>query len=280
MIWLIAISIATFLAAYLLVRHGHGPLMRWLARQEQRYERVLVHHLLLTVNPRWALAATLGTMMLAAFIAAVMTRSVVAGLLVGAVAWLLPHLIFRHLEQKRRQRLERQLPEGLTTLASAARAGLNLVQAMELLTKHHNAPIRQEFTQILREYQMGLHLDQALKNASDRIGSPMYRLTFKAIEMHRLRGGDTAESLDRIADAVRDIERLEGKLDALTAQGRSQAAMMAVMPLVFLAILYLINPAGVALLFLEPLGRILLLGVGLAIAVAFAWIRRIMAIDL
>jgi tight adherence protein B len=119
-----------------------------------------------------------------------------------------------------------------------------------------------------------------MRNASDRIGSPLYRLTFTAIETHRIRGGDLAESLDRIADSIRDIQRLEGKLDALTAQGRSQAMMMAVMPLVFLGILYLINPEGVVLVFTTSIGNILLLLVALLIGLAFVWIRRIMAIDI
>ena len=56
--------------------------------------------------------------------------------------------------------------------------------------------------------------------------------------------------------------------------------MMAVMPIVFLVILYMINPQGVELLFTTAVGRMLLLGVVLAVALAFLWIRRIMAVDI
>jgi len=184
------------------------------------------------------------------------------------------------MEQKRRTLLEVQLVDGLTTLASGTRAGLNLVQAMELLEQNHTGPIKQEFGAILREYSMGLDLTQAMRNASERIGSPLYRLTFTAIEMHRLRGGDTGESLDRIADSIREIQRLEGKLDALTSQGRMQAVMMAVMPLVFLFIMYMIMPDQVGLLFSDSVGRLILMAVIVAIVIGFLWIRKIMTIDI
>jgi tight adherence protein B len=275
-----SISVLAFVAMYLLAKHGYGPIMRWLKRQEQSYDRVLRQQLLMEVSPRLALTTALTGVVALGIVGALLTASPIGGLILAVIAFFVPHMLIRHMEEKRRQRLDQQLVDALTTLASAARAGLNLVQAMELLTKNHTGPVRQEFAQILREYQMGLDLNQAMHNASDRIGSGMYRLTFTAVEIHRRRGGDLADSLDRIADSIRDIQRLEGKLDALTAQGRSQAMMMAVMPVVFLGILYVINPEGTMLLFATATGRLILLGVALAIILAFIWIRRIMAIDI
>jgi tight adherence protein B len=274
------ISLLVFLAALMLARYGVGPITRWLKRQEQSYDRVLRQQLLMDVNPRLALTIALSGVIVLGVIGALLTASPLGGLALAVVAFFAPHMFIRHMEEKRRQRLDQQLVDGLTTLASAARAGLNLVQSMELLTKNHTGPIKQEFGQVLREYHMGLDLNQALRHASDRIGSSMYRLTFTAVEIHRRRGGDLADSLDRIADSIRDIQRLEGKLDALTAQGRSQATMMAVMPLVFLGILYVINPEGTTLLFTTATGRLILLAVALVIVLAFIWIRRIMAIDI
>ena len=276
----ITLSLFVLAAAFLVVRFGWGPLAWWMRRQQTAYDRVFRRQLLIDLEPRTALGLHIGGIVIAVLVGYFISQSIVIGLVLGAVAFFIPHLIIRHLETKRRQRLETQLVDGLTTLASGTRAGLNLVQAMELLAANHRGPIQQEFSQILREYGMGLDLNQAMRGASDRIGSPLYRLTFTAIEMHRLRGGDTGESMDRIAESIREIHRLEGKLDAITAQGRSQAWMMAVMPLVFLLILYAINPAGVQLLFTTNIGRIILLFVVGLIVLGFLWIRRIMRVDI
>jgi tight adherence protein B len=277
---LVLASACAFTAVYLLVRYGREPVRRFLARQEMMYDRVLRRQLLLEVHPRAAVGLAVGSIVAAGLLGLLLGNSVLLGLVFAVVACFVPQLILKHMEQKRRERLERQLIDGLMTLASGVRAGLNLVQAMELIANSHKGPMQQEFAQLLREYHLGLDLNQALRNASNRIGSQLYRLTFTAIEMHRVRGGDTGVSLDRIAESIREIQRLEGKLDALTAQGRFQAMMMAALPPVFLLILWGMDPDAVSMLFVEPAGRLLLLGVAGLIALGFVWIRKIMAIDI
>lgn len=276
----LGISLMTLIAVFLLVRFGYQPARAFIAAQRQMYDQVLRRQLLINIEPTTAMLMALSGIVIAVFVGIVVVDSVVAATALGVGALFLPQLILKHLATKRREKLESQLVDSLTTLSAGVRAGLTLVQSMQLLVKQHIGPVRQEFGQILREYEMGMELTQAMRNASDRIGSRIYRLTFTAVEMHRLRGGDTAESLDRIAESVREIQRLEGKLDALTSQGRTQAWMMAAMPVVFLLILYAIDSEGVTQMFVDPLGRLILLIVIIAIAIAFAWIRKIMAVDI
>jgi tight adherence protein B len=276
----ILLSGLTLLSTYMLVRYGWELVARWVREQIARYDRVLRHQLLLDIDPRLAFGAVVGLVVVLGLCTAAVLGNWLWFIVGGAVGAFLPTMIVRHLETKRKQRLERQLVDGVMALASGVRAGLNLIQAMELLVTNAIGPIKQEFAQLLREYQMGLELNQAMRNASNRIGLSNYRLLFTAIEMHRLRGGDTGESLDRIAESIREIQRLEGKLDALTAQGRTQARMMAAMPLLIMGIFYMIDPEGVGMLFTEPMGRLVLLIAAALILCGFLWIRRIMAVDI
>ena len=276
---LLAINILIFAAVFLLVRYGRAPWLAFQHRQELGYDRVMRRQLMLDVEPRqvfWMVVGGIGAVTLIVFL---LTFNLFVAVIVGAVAYFIPSLVVRHLEQKRRAKLDSQLIDGLTTMSAGVKAGLNLVQSMEMVRDNHTGPIHQEFSQMLREYQMGRDMNQAMRAASNRIGSPLYRLTFTAIEMHRVRGGDSGESMDRLAEAVREIKKLEGKLDAITAQSRSQASMMAIMPLVFLVILWFIDPEGIRLLFTETLGRGILIFCGLLILGAFVWIRKIMAVD-
>jgi tight adherence protein B len=273
-------SVAAGLAVFLFVRYGIGPGLGWYRRQLERYEHVLRQQLLLDVPPQGAFVLAMGVVGLMFVFGWLVVGTVTWGLACAAVAFFLPYALMKHLEQKRRLRLERQLVGGLTSIASGVRAGLNLVQAIQLVADNHTGPIAQEFGQIMREYHMGRDLHDAMRSAANRIGSPLYRLTFTAIEMHRLRGGDTGESMDRISESIREIERLEGKLDALTSQGRTQAWMMAVMPVVFLGIFWVIDPEGVSMLFTERFGQLMLIGVAILIVLAFFWIRKIMAVDI
>jgi tight adherence protein B len=280
LLYQITISLLMFAAVFLFVQYGWTTTRVWFTRMEWWYDRVLVQQLLLQVNPRMAV----GLSILGVVLVGLMTYQVMGHypwFFIGTAAGaLLPSLVVRHLAQKRVERLESQLVDGITTLASGVRAGLNLVQSMELLARTAAPPISQEFAQLLREYAMGLDLNQAMRNTANRIALSNYRLLFTALEMHRTRGGDSGESLDRIAESVREVQRLQGKLDALTSQGRTQAWMMAVTPAFFAVVLYTIDPQGVSRMFSETLGRVLLLISAGLVVVAFLWIRRIMAIDI
>ncbi len=270
----------TGVSVYLLVRYGGETFRLMTQRLERRYGRILNQELLLNIKPRTAVYFALAIVIVPGLLFAVVLEHVGFFLLGGALGIFVPALILRYLERRRKNKLELQLVDSITTLASGVRAGLTLVQAMELLVQNTKPPIRQEFEQLLREYGMGMELNQAMRNAADRVGSQHYRLLFTAIEMHRIRGGNTGESLDRIAESIREIQRLEGKLDAVTSQGRQQARMMAIFPMIILLILYWIMPADVSLLFTDPLGRLILLFIVAMIAVGFYWIRRIMSIDI
>ena len=275
-----ALSIMLFGGVMMAVRYGYGPGYKWLKQQTAYYDRVLCRQLMLEVDPLTAVA-----MHLIGVLVVLAVGSVIAGVMIGVVlaglSAFVPYLLIRHLEAKRRQYLEVQLIDGLASLASGVRAGLNLVQSIQLLVQNQRGPIKQEFGQILREYEMGMDLNMAMRGASNRIGSPLYRLTFTAIEMHRVRGGDSGESMDRIAESIREIQRLEGKLDAITAQGRAQANFMAAMPIVIIVMmLTFIMPDETEMLFTRMEGRIMLLLAGCLIVTGYLWIRKIMQVDI
>jgi tight adherence protein B len=277
---LITISVLTFAAVFGAMSFGYPYLRAGLADIEQWFTRVLVHQLLIDISPRIAMVMSAIAIVTLGFIASQLAGHPAWFFIGAAVGALAPYAVVRALQEKRRERLERQLVDGITTLSSGVRAGLNLVQSIEMLVNNALAPIRQEFAQLLREYQMGVNLNHAMRHTADRIGSSHYRLLFTALEMHRRRGGNTADSLDRICDAVREIQRLEGQLDAVTAGSRYQAYSIALMPVVLLAILYMVNPEGVSFLFVDPVGRILLLATAALIVGAYVWIRKIMNVDI
>ncbi|MFA7236519.1 MAG: type II secretion system F family protein [Phycisphaeraceae bacterium] len=279
-IQLILLSLAMFASVFLLVRFCGPPLLILARKQERRLDDVLNRQLLLDIPPRASLISIGVGMIVIGMICAALAANWVWFFPGAAVTIVLPNLVINHLETKRRKRLEEQIIDGVTAMSSGVRAGLNLVQSMQLLVKNATGPIQQEFAQLLREYELGVDLNQAMLNTAERIGSSPYRLLFSAISAHRTRGGDVAQSLDRIADAIREIQRLEGKLQSLTAQGRNQAGMMALMAVAIGGIGYLLAPEETAGVIEDPRGRLILLIAAFLVTVGFLWIRKIMSVDI
>jgi tight adherence protein B len=279
--WLIATTVAIFVATAAAVRYGWEPLKAVILRQEARYDRTLRGQLLMDVKPRSITVLTVVAMLVLGFIGYVLFDHVIAVILFGSVGIWVPAVVMKVQARRRLEKLEGQLVGGIQTLCSGVRAGLNMVQAMELVDRDGPAPLREEFAHMLREYEYGIPLDEAMDNAAERIGSGDFRLLFAALHTHRERGGDLGDTLDRIAESIREIQRLENQVKTLTAQGRATARWLGLMPLVVLGILYLIvSPEGVKSLFVDDFGKLLLLIMAILNVAGFLWIRKIMAIDI
>ncbi len=280
--WMVAIlfNVLIFAAVFGAVMIGARPLRQLVRRQEEYYESVLRDKLLIDVNPRSATVLTGIGIVVLGLIGYAVTGSDVGAIGGLAVGFVLPYAVLYYLRRKRLRRLEDQLVSGIQTISSSVRAGLNLVQAMEMVARDGPVPLRQEFTHLLREYEFGVPLDEAMANAAGRIGSSDFRLLFSALQTHRERGGDLGETLDRISASIREIQRLEKRVETLTAQGRTSARWLGAMPAAVLLILYFINSESVLSLFRDDLGKaILMVIVGLNV-VGFLWIRKIVAIDI
>ena len=259
---------------------GAKPFLSFLRQREREYDVVLRRRLLIDVNPRLAAWASIGLgPMLAVFVYAVFP-SLVLAFAVAVLGVFLAVFIVRHLSQRRMRKLEDQLVGGIQTLASGVRAGLNLVQAMQLVARDGPKPLRQEFEHLLREYEFGMSLDEAMRSAAVRIGSGDFRLLFAALLTHRERGGDLGQTLDRIAESIREIQRLESRVEALTAQGRATARFLGVFPLIMLGILRLITPESVKALFEDPVGKGILMVILALTMFGYVWIRKIMQVDI
>ena len=278
---LLANSAVMFVATGVGVFLGYKPLRQAILLQENQYGTVLRNNLLLNIKPRVATFLTgVGIVVLAAIGYGMSGHPL--GMLLGAVVGLfLPTAVLRILSKRRLKKLELQLVGGVQTLASGVRAGLNLIQSMELVARDGPVPLRQEFQHLLREYEYGIPLEEAMDNCAARIGSGDFRLLFAALQTHRERGGDLGETLDRIGESIREIQRLESRVETLTAQGRATARWLGAMPVAVLLIIYfLVDKHGVISLFHDDLGKLVLLTIVVLNIVGFLWVRKIVSIDI
>jgi tight adherence protein B len=204
--------------------------------------------------------------------------SIWAGLVVALAVAAIPWLVIRRIAEKRRVQIEDQLADAMVSFSSAVRSGLSLPQALEILSQQCPRPIQQEFRQIFGEYRMGKTLEVCLREARERLRSQNFALFAAALEASRSSGGRLNETVERIAISVRELQRLERKLQAETAQARKSALYMACAPPFILAVYYVFfDPLQTTRLFTEPAG-IMMLGLAATLNIsAYLLARRILA---
>jgi tight adherence protein B len=206
--------------------------------------------------------------------------SLIFAVLVAALMAAAPWYLLRRLAERHRQKIEDQLADAMVALANAVRAGLSLAQSLEILAAQCPKPINAEFHQIVAEYNMGKPLERTLTEAKERLRSENFALFAAALLASHQSGGRLNETVERIAQSVLELQRLERKVLAETAQARKSAVYMALAPAFILVVYYFVDPNNTKLLFTNMYGQMLLAAAVVLNLLAYVWARAILNPDI
>lgn len=202
---------------------------------------------------------------------------VVVGAAIGIL--ILPRWLTKRLKKKRFETFERQLPDSLLMISGSMRAGAGVNMAIESMVAETRPPLSQEFDLMLREMRVGVDFDTALTNMERRVPIQDFVMVVSAMRIAREVGGNLADILESIADTVRKKHVMEGKIDALTAQGKIQGLVMTCLPLFLMAALYKMEPEAMAPLFQTPMGWGVLVVIAIMEILGYIFIQKIVTID-
>lgn len=210
--------------------------------------------------------------------AVVLGRPLVFGAAVGVALAAAPwwFIGFRH--DKRLRRLEQQFPEALDMMARAMRAGHALSVAIKMCGDELPGPLGPELRELSDEVTLGIPFNDALQGLVHRV--PLRDVTFLAVALtvQRETGGNLAELLDKLAHLMRERFKLVGDVRVKSAEGRLSAWILGLLPFGMGALLSLLNPDAIALLWTDATGRTWLVRIAVLMGVGIFWITRIVRV--
>ena len=122
---------------------------------------------------------------------------------------------------------------------------------------------------MVRDEQLGVPLEDALRPLGQRMDCRDIEQVALVATLNQRSGGNMADVIDRVADAVRERADLRRELQSLTGQARLSRGIVTALPPGMLAVISLINPG-----YERPLlhgGGQLVLGVAI-VMVAAGWL--------
>jgi tight adherence protein B len=204
----------------------------------------------------------------------------------GLVGFVLPRMWLNRRKNGRLGAFNKALPDTITLIANALRAGSSFLQAIELVVRESRPPISTEFGRVIREVNLGLPFDQALENMVRRVRSDDLELMATAISIQHQVGGNLAEILDSIAYTIRERVRIKGEIRTLTAQQRLSGYVVGFLPIGLAGFLFVAAPGFMDPMFQNPpeilglpAGVIILILGGVMMFIGFMLIRRIVDIE-
>ncbi|WP_233610304.1 type II secretion system F family protein, partial [Corallococcus sp. AB049A] len=192
----------------------------------------------------------------------------------------LPMLLVKHYRKRRIKKFNVQLVDALQAMANAFKAGLTFPQAIEHVAREAMPPLSQEFGLFVKEVKLGVPLEEALINMGKRVGSDDLELVVVSTNIARQLGGNMAEMFETISTVIRERFRLEGKIDALTSQGKLQGWIVAAMPAVLGMVLNYMRPDLMEPMMNHIFGYILVTLIAIMEIMGILIIRRIVNIDI
>ena len=233
----------------------------------------------LFIDPRQMLVLNVASMCLLGILSYIIFNPI---LCVGATifGFFLPMLMVKHYRKRRIKKFNVQLVDALQAMANAFKAGLTFPQAIEHVSREAQPPLSQEFGLFVKEVKLGVPLEEALVNMAKRVGSDDLELVVVSTNIARQLGGNMAEMFETISTVIRERFRLEGKIDALTSQGKLQGWIVAAMPAVLGMVLNSMRPDLMEPMMNHLFGYILVTLIAIMEILGILIIRRIVNIDI
>lgn len=236
----------------------------------------------LTISPgefvfaRFGLALILGVIPVFVIPSVMAYVVAVAGLVVG---YNLPKIWLNRRRKQRIDKLNQQLPEALTIISNALKAGFGLLQALNNAAEHLPHPISTELSRTIHEMNVGSSVEEAMVGLSERSGSYDLDIVVTAILVQRTVGGNLGEILDTVAGTMRERIRIRGEIQTLTAQQKLTGIVIGMLPIGVGVMFQIMSPGYVAPLFQTLLGQIMLGTAAVLEVVGVMIIQRILNIE-
>ncbi len=183
----------------------------------------------------------------------------VAILLGVVLGFVLPSLVIRFLQVRRKAKFQKQLFDALTSLTQSLKAGLSFLQALEVLVEEMSPPISQEFGMVVKENKMGMPLEESFARLSKKMDLEDLDMITAAILVARETGGNLTDVFSHLSETIRSKQKLADQVKTLTIQARWQGIIMSVLPVIFAFAVYNMNPNYFQDMLESETGRLLLI---------------------
>jgi tight adherence protein B len=171
-----------------------------------------------------------------------------------------PHWTLGFLKKRRMKKFLDEFANAVDVVVRGVRAGLPLNDCMRVVAGEAREPVKGEFRQIIETQALGLPLDECVERMYDRMPLPEVNFFAIVVAIQQKAGGNLAEALSNLSKVLRDRKRMKGRIQAMSAEAKASAAIIAALPLAVMVLVFLTSPRYISALWIEPVGHIMLAG--------------------
>lgn len=198
-----------------------------------------------------------------------------------------PKTIENNRIKKRKDILNMQLRDALSSIVSSLKAGLSINSALikcaddleKLYSLIKDKPMLDEFYKIESDLNMGMSVDDALKNFMERVHMDDVDDFVNSVIIVRQKGGNLVEVMESVSKIINDKIEMKREITILTTSKKLEAKIMTIIPIFIISTLSIFSRSYMEPLLESFMGKVLI-GIGFSFLIINYFIaKRIVDID-
>jgi tight adherence protein B len=139
------------------------------------------------------------------------------------------------------------------------KSGLPLNECLSIIARESPEPIRGEFREVVEQQRVGVPLQDCFEKMMMRLPMPEVKFFAIVIGIQQSAGGNLSEALGNLAGVLRDRKHMAAKVNALSAEAKASAGVLACLPFAVMIMVYLTTPGYITILWTYKTGQFMLL---------------------
>jgi len=172
----------------------------------------------------------------------------------------LPKLFLKWKAKRRQKKFLTEFADALDAMARLLQAGMPMSEAIAMTSREYTGPLKEEMTRIYDNQKIGVALGEAALMSARRIPLPEVHMFATALQIQSETGSSLSEVLQNLSSVIRARFRLRRKVQALSSEAKSSAAIIGCLPLLVMFALWCVRPEYIGLLFITKTGKIMFTG--------------------
>jgi len=191
----------------------------------------------------------------------------------------LPRWYLSFLTKRRQAKFLTEFANSIDIIVRGVKSGLPLNDCLHIIANESPEPVGPEFVEIIEAQKAGIPLNTCLDNMFERM--PLAEVNFFAIvlSIQQKSGGNLSEVLGNLSKVLRERKKMLGKIQAMSQEAKSSAAIIGFLPFGIMGTVYLTSPDYISLLWTESMGHVLLAGSGIWMLIGILVMKKMIAFD-
>ena len=181
--------------------------------------------------------------------------------------------------KKKRKRVEHDLLNAIIIMNNAFISGMNIMQAVDVVSNELTGPIQDEFKKISMDISYGLSLEVVFNRFYERVKIEDIKYITSSLSLINKTGGNIVKVFKSIERNFYDKKKLLDEMNSLTSSSNFMFKLLCIMPIILCLVLFMLNKEFFIPLITTNLGRLIIIVILLLFSIYVFIVKKIMKVD-